>query len=77
MARQKNYTKNSTIQMNNKKIDEKIFKPIHSKSSFPKLQIPQDMKGKIMDIMYYLQLLILILVLHMLFIVKIKTQIIY
>ena len=77
MARQKNYTKNSTIQMNNKKIDEKIFKPIYSKSSFPKLQIPQDMRGKVMDIMYYLQLLILILVLHMLFIVKIKTQIIY
>ena len=33
------------------------------------------MKSKIMDMMYYLQLLILIHVLHMLIIVKIKGQI--
>ena len=69
-----------SIQMNNKKVGEKTFKPIYCETNYSSqidLTLFPRYKNRITDMMFYLQLLILILVLHMLIIVKIKVQIIY
>ena len=76
----KNFINQQSSQMNNKKVGEKIFKPIYFESNYSfqiDLTFFHDIKSRIMGMMYYLQLSILIPVLHMLIIVKIKAQNIY